>query len=203
MTRPTPEAAAPIIITYKALRAGGADARCIRACFPDLRAAGISIPRDYTTLSVDLLTLLHALGVKRTLRAAYYARVDDPRLRLFACDCVERILRSERKAGREADSLCWTAIEVARRHASKEATDAELCKAKVAVMNVAGIDVERAAWSVAMPTAGAAAEAAAGAAWYTAWLATRVLNAAEGTAATDAEYAWQYHQLTSYLTGAR
>ena len=128
---------APISITWTALRDGNACARGIRARFPALRASGITIPRAYSTSSVDLLTLVRVLGIEAALNAASYARVEDPRLRLFAADCAERALLRERTAGREPDSRSWAAVEVARRYARGEATRDDLAAAWAAGMDAA------------------------------------------------------------------
>ena len=58
------------------------------------------------------------------------ALLDDPRRRLFACDCAERALGRERDAGHELDPRSWAAVEVARRYARGEATDEELAAAR-------------------------------------------------------------------------
>ena len=95
-------------------------------------------------------------------------------LRLFACDCAERALKRERKAGREPDERSWKAIIVSRLYANGEANLQELAAAWVA------------AWA-----AGAAAWAAGDAAWAAAWAA--------GDAAWAAEIKWQRNRLARYL----
>jgi hypothetical protein len=47
-------------------------------------------------------------------------------LRLFTCDCAERALKRERKAGREPDERSWEVIIIARRYADGKATLEEL-----------------------------------------------------------------------------
>jgi len=111
--------------------------------------------------------------------------------RLFACDCAERALTRERKAGREPDKRSWQAIEVSRRYARGGATDEELATAESAAraaawgaaMYAAMYAARAAAWGAAMYAAMYAVRAAAGAAWA-AWTATRVT-------ARAAECEWQ------------
>lgn len=117
------------LITWAGLRAGGACARGIRAHFPALRKAGVSIPRRYSTLAIPLSEILRDLGVEAALDAVYYQEVDEPWLRLFACDCASRSLLRERVAGREPDPRSWAAVDVARRYALGEATAEELSTA--------------------------------------------------------------------------
>jgi len=112
-------------------------------------------------------------------------------LRLFACDCTERALKRERKAGREPDERSWKAIIVSRLYANGEANLQELAAARAAARD--------AAWD-----AGDAANAAANAAWA-AYAADAAANAAwaaaraAGDAAYAAEIKWQRKRLARYL----
>ena len=104
-------------------------------------------------------------------------------LRLFACDCAERALLRERKAGREPDERSWEALRVAYLYAEGAATRGELAAAGDAAWDAARDAARDAAWDAAWDAAGTAAGTAAGAA---AW---------------DAERRWQYRQLLK-LAGA-
>jgi hypothetical protein len=115
-----------MIVSYAIMRRHGACASGIRPHFAALRAAGVAIPRRYTTLEVPLLTVLDACGLNAALDAAYWMHLDAPILRLFAADCAERALLREQAAGREPDPRSWAAAAVARRYARGEATDEEL-----------------------------------------------------------------------------
>jgi hypothetical protein len=113
-------------------------------------------------------------------------------LRLFACQCAERALEREHKAGREPDKRSWEAIAVAHRFAIGEATIEELAVARDAAWAAAWA-AEAAAWG-----AEAAAWGAKAAAWATAeeaeeaaWRATRAEEDAAGAAAWEAEQRWQ------------
>ncbi|KKN58429.1 hypothetical protein LCGC14_0552420 [marine sediment metagenome] len=105
----------------------------------------------------------------------------EKQLHTFACDCAERALKRERKAGREPDARCWKAIEVKRKWINGKATDEELA----------------AAWDAARDAARAAARAAArDAARDAAWAAARA-------AAWDAERKWQQKHLLRLVSRAR
>ena len=108
-------------------------------------------------------------------------------LRLFTCDCAERALKRERKAGREPDERSWKAIIVSRLYANGEANLQEL----------------DAAWAAARDAWAAARDAARVAAYAAAWAAARD---AAWAAARDAAYAaraaeikWQRNRLARYL----
>jgi len=122
-------------------------------------------------------------------------------LRLFACDCAERALKRERKAGREPDERSWKAIIVSRRYANGEATLEELQAAWNAARNAADA-ARNAAWNAADAAWNAADAAwnAADAAWNAAWNAARnaAWNAARN-AAWNAEIKWQRNRLARYL----
>jgi len=116
-------------------------------------------------------------------------------LRLFACDCAERALKRERKAGREPDERSWKAIIVSRLYANGEANLQELDAAWAAAGD--------AAWAAAY--AAYAADAAARDAWaaayaaYAADAAARDAWAAARDAARAAEIKWQRNRLARYL----
>jgi len=127
-------------------------------------------------------------------------------LRLFACDCAERALKRERKAGREPDERSWKAIIVSRLYANGEANLQELAAARAAARDAAwdAGAAARAAARDAAWDAGDAANAAANAAWAAyaaddaanaAWAAAR----AAGDAAYAAEIKWQRKRLARYL----
>ena len=115
-------------------------------------------------------------------------------LHLFACDCAERALKRERKAGREPDARSWDAIRVKRLWLAGEATDAELAAAGAA-WAAAG-----AAWAAA-GAAWDAAGAARAAAWA-AWAARAAAWAARDAAWAD-EQQWQERRLLALVARAR
>jgi hypothetical protein len=114
--------------------------------------------------------------------------LDEVMLRLWACDCAERVLPL---SGGECpgDLRPRQAIEVARRYARGEATLEELDAARAAAWDAAW----DAAWA-ATGAARAAARDAARAARAAAWEAARA-------AAWDAERQWQGERLLAYLRG--
>jgi len=131
-------------------------------------------------------------GTKTVVRRArLIKRVDawnDRNLRLFACECAERALDAEEKAGRKVDPRSRAVVEVARRYARGNATAEELAAAW------------EAAWAAAWAAAGAAAAAARAAAWEAAWAAADAAAAAAaweeaGAAARAAERDWQAKRL--------
>ena len=84
----------PLMISYRMLRDGGACSAGIRDYFPALRAAGVQIPRAYSTLEVPLLTILDVLGdYDGARRALEYARPNDGRVRLFVAEQMWRAFR--------------------------------------------------------------------------------------------------------------
>ena len=103
-------------------------------------------------------------------------KLDESKLRLFACDCAEQVLPLFERDYPE-DKRPRVAIETARRFANGKATREEL----------------DAAWAAALDAAWAAALAAArAAAWAAAW-------AAALDAASDAAWAYQADKLRSYF----
>jgi hypothetical protein len=123
-----------------------------------------------------------AVSASRTLIKAVNI---DRELRLFACDCAERVLHiyerdDPSKAPRQA-------IEVARRFANGKATKKELDAARAA------------AWAAARAAAWDAARAAArDAAWDAAWDAAR---AAARAATRDAAVQWQRQHFEEMFGG--
>ena len=118
--------------------------------------------------------------------------------RLFACDCAERALEGERRAGRKPDAWCWRAVEVARRYAWGQATLVEL------------VDTRTDVWAGARvgfypPAARAAAYATSfmspAAAHATALAAAHAARSAASTwkLAWDAERRWQVKKLKRYF----
>lgn len=201
-----------IIITYAALREGGACAGGLRHAIQEARAAGIEIPRRYSTAAVPLSQIVEHLGVMAALSACVYARIDDQRLRLFAADCAERALLQERAAGREPDPRSWAAVVAAREYVNNGDGRA--------------LDAARgAAWSAAYSAAhstargaavGAAYRAARSAEWGAAWSAVRstadsaaysaAYSAARGAACSAADSVaysaardWQARRVLAYL----
>ena len=133
------------------------------------------IARDSTKQVSATRTLLAAKDVSKELRC-------------FACDCAERALKRERKAGREPDERSWKAIIVARRYANGEATLAELNAAAYAAANANANAVAYAAAKVANANAAYAADANA--------------YAAANAYANAAETKWQRKRLARYLDAA-
>jgi len=129
-----------------------------------------------------------------TTRKLLAAKDVSKELRLFACDCAERTLKRERKAGREPDERSWKAIIVSRRYANGEATLEELQAARDAAWDAArdaAWDAADAAWDAADAAWDAARDTAWDAAWNAAWNAAR-----------DAEIKWQRQRLARYLDAA-
>ena len=139
---------------------------------------------------------------------------DDRIARHFACDCAERALKRERKAGRDSDKRSRETIRVARRFANGLASMDELAAAWDAAGNAEWRRLVRpwaAAWDAAGASAGwaardaaevaawAAARDAAGATWGVAtWGVTQAAAAAQA-----AERTWQTKRLLDYLDGKR
>jgi len=144
-------------------------------------------------------------------------------LRLLACDCAERALRWERRAGREPDERSWSVVAVSRRYANGEASDEELAAAEAAAWAAwdarptwaAEAAAEAAAWAVwdatpawdataARAAAWAADRAAWGAACTAAWAACVARAAGVAAwAAWDAERRWQLKRVARYLRSTR
>lgn len=109
---------------------------------------------------LDTLGLVDAIWALRSLEGA------DREIRLFACDCAERVLHVY-EAEYPNDTRSRNAIEVARKYANGDATNEELYAAWAAAAAAA------AAMGAAMGAAAAAAAAASalGAARDAAWAA--------------------------------
>jgi hypothetical protein len=145
----------------------------------------------------------------------------DREMRLFACDCAERVLPIFEQQYPEDNRRPRQAIETARRFALGKATQEELAAAWAAAVEVAEAaatwDVAWAAeaaatttWAAARAAAAttwAAAEAAAAAAWAAAaaawaaatWDVAWAAEAAEAAAARAAEEEWQKKRFIELL----
>ena len=110
--------------------------------------------------------------------------VSEQNLRLFACDCAERVLPIFEKEYPE-DNRPRKAIETARLFANGEATQKEMDAAWAAARDAAWAAARDAAWDVA---------------WDAAWAARAAARAARA-AAWDAEQKWQINKLSEYLGG--
>lgn len=117
--------------------------------------------------------ILDTLGVEDAIWALRSIEGVDRDIRLFACDCAERVLPIY-EAQYPQDTRPRNAIEVSRRYANGEATEQEFDAAWSAAYAAAG-----AAWAAARAAARAAEGAAARAAWAAvdawaaAWYAAR------------------------------
>jgi hypothetical protein len=125
-----------------------------------------------------------------------YSKLDDRKLRLFACDCAERVLPIFEKQYPD-DKRPRQAIDTARKFANGDATQEELAAAWAAAWAAARGAAGDAAWAAAWGAAGdaardaargAAGDAARDAAWDAAW-----------AAAWDAEKSEQSKILLRYL----
>lgn len=129
------------------------------------------------------------VAISRTLISAINIDRD---LRLFACDCAERVLYLY-ETQRPSDTRPTEAIAVARRFANGQATQGELAAANAAAWaagDAAG-DAARAAANAAASAAGDAAGAAANAAAWAARAAASAAARAAAWAAGSAAWAWQ------------
>lgn len=112
-------------------------------------------------------------------------------LRLYACTCAERAIWWSRAAGREPDPRSLGVVEVARRYARSEATDAELAAARFAAEGV----VRSVGWPGAQPADPSAEVAAESAAHDAVWSAREsVRSIASEFSVWFAEQAWQEEQ---------
>ena len=163
-----------------------------RACYSRERLEAL-FDRPYTPLEV--LTNQHGPWADvpdddRLWAVLHKGVIDDRTLRLFACDCAERALERERKAGRKPHADSWKVIEVARRFADGKATTKELEAARSAAY---AADADAAAYAAAYAAYAADADAAAYAAAYAAYAAVY--------AAYAAERRWQVERLVQMLKG--
>jgi hypothetical protein len=125
--------------------------------------------------------------------------IDERTLRLFACDCAERVVLSIFEREYPDDLRPRQAIEVTRRYANGQATREELAAARNAAWSTwaatGGV-----AWAAAWGAAGDAARAAVGdAAWAAARAAAR---AAAGAAAWDVAWAAEHRRQVGRLIDA-
>lgn len=118
----------------------------------------------------------------------------DTQLRMFACDCAERVLRHERRNGNEPDGRSWAAVRVSRRYARGLATDDELADAQAYAMDAFGIRVNRSALAAAS-TAVLDAECAA----YSAHRS--LLGPLVRSSSRTREWRWQIARLRKYANG--
>ena len=138
---------------------------------------------------ITLLQILDINGLDDALWALRACDDAEKFSRLLACDYAEHVLHIF-EAKYPDDYRPRKAIEVARRYARGEATDAELTAAETAAWAAAG----DAAWAAARP-------AARPAAWYAARSAARSAWADARTAAWAAELQWQEQRLREVLKG--
>ena len=159
-----------------------------RACYPRERIEAL-FDRPYTP--IEVLTNRHGPwadvpDADRLWAVLHTGVIDSRTLRLFACDCAERALERERKAGREPHADSWKAIEVARRFADGKATTKELEAARSAAYAAAYANPAYANPAYANPAYAAAYSAA---------------YAAADAAADAAERRWQVERLVEMLKG--
>lgn len=176
-----------------------------RACYSRERLEAL-FDRPYTPLEV--LTNQHGPWADvpdddRLLAVLHKGVIDDRTLRLFACDCAERALERERKAGRKPHADSWKAIEVARRFADGKATNEELKAARSAAAAASNASNAAAAYAYAAAAYAAAyAYAASNAsAAYASNAAASAAYAANAAAAYAAERRWQVERLVQMLKG--
>ena len=134
--------------------------------------------------------------------------------RLFACDCAERALKGERRAGHEPDKRSWDAVRVARLYAEGQGRKQELTAAAIAA---------KAAWAAIQDPGWTAGKAAARSAfdttattWYTteiaAWASWATWNASAAMVGAAwnatpagpcaASAAWNASEATAYAVSA-
>ena len=119
--------------------------------------------------------------------------------RLFACDCAERALSGERRAGREPDKRSRDAVKVARRYAEGQATNQELTAARDSAW--AAFDASNADDSATRCVFDACDVYDTRSAL---WQVTKdTLWADTGVATWEAELHWQAKRLLEYLDGRR
>jgi len=111
-------------------------------------------------------------------------------MRLFACDCAERALKQERKAGREPDERSWQAIAVSRLFAQGKASRDQLIIAATAAYAATAIYVAMAGYAATAAFAAAAAAPALTA------------SAPAYNVTQKREIAWQKRRLAWYLNRA-
>jgi hypothetical protein len=165
-----------------------------------------AVPEEITI--VDFLRADHIPPEDRLWVAVHPDFCTDSLMRIFAGDCAERALISERDAGRDPDPRSWEAVAVARRYARGEATEDDLCAARTAASAADSAAARTAAWSAAWGAAWYAARSAAWAAalaadaWAAAWdVAGEAASAAAWAdeAARASEREWQCNRLAEML----
>ena len=116
---------------------------------------------------LSMLTVLESNGVDDTLWCLRCIKGRDGAIRLLACEYAQSV------AHFNADPRVQAAIDVARRHAVGDATDAGLEAARKAARAASAAVLQDASLAWARDAAWAAAEAAAEAAYDAAWEAAR------------------------------
>ena len=154
-----------------------------------IKAYGVNTP-------ITLLQILNINGFDDALWALMACDDAETFSRLLACDYAEHVLHIF-EAKYPDDDKPRKAIEVSRRYARGEATDAELSAAWYAA-GAAAVAAWYAAGAATWAAAGAAADSAAGAAWYAAGAATWAAAGDAGDAG-DAERTWQEARLRELL----
>ena len=114
---------------------------------------------------LHLLTILASNGLSDALWCMRAMPEHSRHWRLYAVWCARRVQHLM------TDERSVAALDVAERHATGEATDAELCAARAAAMAAARAAAWAAAWAAARNAAWAAWDAARDAAWAAAWAA--------------------------------
>ena len=132
---------------------------------------------------LSLLTILESNGLDDALWALRAVESYDREIRLFACDCAERVMPIYEKECPD-DSRVRDCIETARRFAEGGATDGELRAAWDAAADAAW-DAARAARAAAWAARDAARAAAWAAARAAAWAARDAARAARAAARDD------------------
>ena len=127
----------------------GRVALCERGLHGSVRAIHALNYAPYNTVQVERVRLSGTIVADTDKHVAtertYLAVANCERLfHEFACWCAERVLKAERKAGREPDPRSWAAIWVKRQWLQGKATDEELAAARAAAGDAAG-----AAWDAA------------------------------------------------------
>ncbi len=147
------------------------------------------VDRDGEVMVHRTRRLLAAVNVKRELQ-------------MWICECATRALLREREQGQEPDPRSWRSVEVARRYANGEASEAEM----TAAMNAA-YDAGRYAGGAIVIAAARAAYAAYAAGWVgtgaDGWVAADAAWAAANAAnvvGKDAELAWQRRRFDELVT---
>ena len=150
---------------------------------------------------IPLDKILEVCGLNDTLwTLGIVLEPADREIRLFVCDCVERVLPLFEKKYPD-DNRPRQAIETARKFANGQANKVELDAADAAAWAaardaaLAARDVRDVAWAAAR----AAAKAAARDAGDVAWDAGAAVRDVAGAGARDAEREWQREKLLEML----